>query len=136
MNTRKDDKYAYATRKSKVGVCPSVVFCPHCTQMVSKATFYRHQGLYKQSETESSSRSRSGYEQLHPTMSNSIYQLTNCYEVDHRQVDNEFHSVKGMESVSYCSAPCQFMRIQTIFKRCVYGKLDVALEAMQLNKLL
>ena len=108
-------------------------------QMISKATFYRHRGLYEQSETESSSRSgESFYEhvQLHPTMSNSIDQLTDRYEVDHRQVDNEFHSVEGMESVSYCSAPCQFMAIQTIFKRCVYGKLNVALEAMQLNKLL
>ena len=28
---------------------------------------------------------------------------------------------------TYCSAPCQFMPIQRIFKRCAYGKLDVAL---------
>ena len=29
--------------------------------------------------------------------------------------------------ITYCSAPCQFMPIQRIFKRCAYGKLDVAL---------
>lgn len=29
--------------------------------------------------------------------------------------------------VTYCSASCQFMPIQRIFKCCAYGKLDVAL---------
>ena len=96
-----DEDYEHATRKSKVRIRP-LVFCPHCTQMVSKTTFYRHQGLYEQSETESSS-GESFFEQLHPTLSNSVDQWTDCYEVDHLQVvDNEFDSVERTESVSVC----------------------------------
>ena len=73
----------HITRKSKVRIHPLVFYnCPHCTQMVSKTTFYHHQGLYEQLETESSSRSgESFYEQLYPTV-NSVDQWTDCYAVD------------------------------------------------------
>ena len=103
-----DEDSEHANRASKikqVRVRP-LVFCPHCTQMVSKTTFYRHQGLYEQSETESSS-GESIFEQLHSTNSNSVDQWTDCCDVDsdvnNRQVNNELDSVEGMESVSYCS---------------------------------
>ena len=52
-----DEDEEHATQKSEMEqarVCP-LVFCLHCTQMVSNTTFYRHQGLYEQSEAESSS---------------------------------------------------------------------------------
>ena len=99
-----DEDEEHATQKSEMEqarVRP-LVFCPHCTQMVSNTTFYRHQGLYEQSEAESSS-GESFFEQLHSTISNSVDQGTDCYDVEHQQVENELDSVDGMENVSYCS---------------------------------
>ena len=83
-----DEDEEHATQKSEMEqarVRP-LVFCPHCTQMVSNTTFYRHQGLYEQSEAESSS-GESFFEQLHSTISNSVDQGTDCYDVEHQQVE-------------------------------------------------
>lgn len=74
-----------------------VFFCLHCTQMVSKMTFYQHQGLYDGLESESS---KSFCGQLHSTMSDSVNQWTGQYQVDHQQVDELDDSIKGIESLS------------------------------------
>ena len=102
-----DEDEEHATQKSEMEqarVRP-LVFCPHCTQMVSKTTFYRHQGLFEQSEAESSS-GEGFFEQLHSTISNSVDQGTDCYQcydLEHQQVENELDSVDRMENVSCCS---------------------------------
>ena len=89
-------------RKPKKERIRPLVFCPHCKQMVSKTTFYRHQGLHdgcKQSESESS---ESFCEQLNSNMCSD--ELPDCYQdeyQDDQQADNELSdSIDEIESLS------------------------------------